>query len=145
MALHSSEEPMNAPTALNSNGLSPAALATLPSDVQQRLADAWSDGRALILNANKPGYSEAFSIESEQYVLLRNSILEAVHALAGDDGEALLKDVVTLTQGRLGTHPLFPNGRMTNYTRYVKTDLEARGELERIPKSSPQRIRLVSH
>ena len=37
----------------------------------------------------------------------------------------------------------FPNGRMTNYTRYIKTDLEARGELERVAKKKPQRIRLV--
>lgn len=28
----------------------------------------------------------------------------------------------------------FPTGRETNYTRYIKTDLEAPGELLRVPK-----------
>jgi len=35
---------------------------------------------------------------------------------------------------------LFPKGRLTNYVRYTKTDMEARCEIERIPGSSPQRI-----
>lgn len=134
---------MNEPTALNSDGLSPIALATLPVEVQQRIAAAWAHGRALILNANKPGYSEAFSIEAEQYVLLRDCILNAVESLTRDSDEALLKDVVAISQSTLGRNARFPKGRMTNYTRYVKTDLEARGEIERVPRSSPQRIRRV--
>ena len=128
---------------LDRDGLSPAALATLSVEVQQRVAEAWARGRALILNANKPDYSEAFTIEAEQYVLLRDCILTALDASASDRGEALLKDVVAITQSTLGTHARFPTGRLTNYTRYVKTDLEARGEIERIPRSSPQRIRRV--
>ncbi len=127
--------------ALDKNGLSRAARRTLSSDVRQRVTQAWSKGRALILNANKPGYSEAFTIDAAQYAALRSTILDAVDALADDEGEVLLQEVVEVTQSRLGSHPLFPGGRMTNYTRYTKTDLEARGELERVAASSPQRIR----
>ncbi|MEM9189571.1 MAG: hypothetical protein AAGF12_10380 [Myxococcota bacterium] len=126
---------------LDRSGLSARARKVLEDDVQARVAEAWSRGRALILNANKPGYSEAFTIEAEQYTLLRATILEAVERLGDSNGEVFLKDVLPFVQKRLGTHPRFPKGRMTNYTRYTKTDLEARGELERIPKRSPQRIR----
>ncbi|MEM1349596.1 MAG: hypothetical protein AAGI01_13625 [Myxococcota bacterium] len=127
--------------ALDDQGLSDAARATLSADVQRRVADAWADGRALILNANKEGYSEAFTIEAKQYTLLRDSILEAIDLVADERGEALLKDIQLHVQESLGEHPSFPKGRMTNYTRYTKVDMEARGELERIPKSSPQRVR----
>ena len=126
---------------LDRRGLSKAARSTLPKDVQARVAAAWADGRALILNANKPNYSEAFTIEAEQYAAVRQCILHAVDALADERGEVFLKDVVQTVQSELEDDPLFPNGRMTNYTRYTKTDLEARGELVRVPGRSPQRIR----
>ncbi|MCR9163693.1 MAG: DUF6958 family protein [Nannocystaceae bacterium] len=127
--------------ALNRHGLSKVARSHLPDDVRERVAAAWSEGRALILNANKPNYSEAFTIEAAQYAAVRACILDAVDSMANDDGEVLLKDVVAAVQAQLGADPLFPNGRMTNYTRYTKTDLEARGELVRVPRRSPQRIR----
>lgn len=126
---------------LDHSGLSAAARRTLPADVRARIAEAWVNGRAPILNANEPGYSEAFTIEAEQYRLIRRALLDAVDMLASDSGEALLKEMVAVVQDRLGEHPRFPNGRMTNYARYVKTDLEARGELSRVPNSSPQRVR----
>lgn len=106
-----------------------------------RVAEAWARGRALILNANKPNYSEAFTIEAAQYAVIRDAILDAVDRLHDEKGEVKLEAIRKHVQSALGSHPLFPKGRMTNYTRYVKTDLEARGELERVPKSSPQRVR----
>lgn len=131
--------------ALDPRGLSPAARRTLSKDVQARVAEAWRErGRALVLNANKPGYSEAFTIEAEQYTLLRDAILRAVDLFADDEGEALLKDVVAFVQETLGDHARFPKGRMTNYTRYTKTDLEARGELARVAKKTPQRVRRLA-
>lgn len=77
------------PTAdkLDRHGLSRTARKFLQPDGQERVADAWAKGRALILNANKPGYSEAFTISSEQYELLRAAILEAVDAFADERGE----------------------------------------------------------
>ncbi|MEO1228510.1 MAG: hypothetical protein AAFZ18_06375 [Myxococcota bacterium] len=105
--------------------------------MQSRVAEAWGRGRALILNAHKPGYSEAFTISCEQYRELRAGILRE---LSGSQ-EVLLKHVTATIQEALGGSPLFPKGRMTNYVRYVKTDLEARGEVVRVEGSSPQRIR----
>ena len=129
---------------LDDCGLSAAARATLACEVRERVAEAWSRGRALILNANKPGYSEAFTIEAEQYRLVRSQILAAVDALADGKGEVHLKHIVTWVQRELGSHSSFPKGRMTNYTRYVKTDLEARGEVARVPRASPQRVFLAA-
>jgi hypothetical protein len=54
----------------------------------------------------------------------------------------LLKDLVAVTQVRFGDHPAFPGGRLRNYCTYVEVDLEARGLVERLPKSRPRRIRL---
>ncbi len=76
-----------------------------------------------------------------QYELVRAHILDMVDNEADDDGTILLKDVVESAQERYGDHELFPKGRLTNYVRYTKVDLEARCEIERIPGSSPQRIR----
>lgn len=126
---------------LDTDGLSPTARRRLALDVQARVAEAWHGGRALILNANKPGYSEAFTFSAEQYALLRATILDAVDALADNNGEVLLKTIQAHVHDTLSAHAAFPNGRMTNYTRYTKTDLEARGELERVSRSSPQRVR----
>lgn len=94
-----------------------------------------------MLNANKPGYSEAFTIEAEQYQLLRSAILEAIAGGADERGEVRLMDVLAYAQEKLGGHPRFPGGRLTNYVRYTKVDMEARGEVQRAAKSAPQRIR----
>lgn len=126
---------------LDRRGLSAVARRTLPDEVQARVHEAWSRGRALMLNANKPGYSEAFTIEAEQYTLLRGAILEAIGALADARGEVRLEDVRAFVQEALGQHARFPGGRLTNYVRYTKVDLEARGEVARVPKSTPQRVR----
>lgn len=48
--------------------------------------------------------------------------------------------MVDSIQHRLGNSELFPKGRLTNYVRCTKTDMEARCEIERIPGPSPQRI-----
>lgn len=131
------------PGKLDASGLSARARKTLAPEVRERVKAAWNEGRALILNANKPNYSEAFTIEAEQYTLVRDAIAKAMQALDPSGGPVLLKEIVASVQDQLGTHPRFPKGRMTNYTRYVKTDLEARGELARVPGSSPQRVQRV--
>jgi len=77
-----------------------------------------------------------------QYEAMRNLILEVIDDEGGDDGTVLLKDVVAAAQHRYGSHELFPNGRLMNYVRYTKVDLEARCEIERIPGKSPLRITL---
>lgn len=76
-----------------------------------------------------------------QYDLMRAHILQMIDDEAGEDGTVALRDVVATAQRRYATHPLFPGGRTRNYCTYTKVDLEARGEVERVPRSSPQRIR----
>ena len=77
-------------------------------------------------------------MDLRQYELVRAHILEMIDASA--DGTVLLKEVVAAAQNRYSSHELFPKGRLTNYVRYTKVDLEARCEIERIPRSSPQAI-----
>ncbi|MHA7209955.1 DUF6958 family protein [Arthrobacter sp. MDT1-65] len=94
-----------------------------------------------MFNATRPDGLDGWTISLEQYDLLVEVILGAIDVFAADDDTVPLKVVVDEAQSRLGSHPAFPNGRLSNYVRYTKVDLEARGLVERIPKSSPQRIR----
>ena len=71
---------------------------------------------------------------------MRAHILDTIDALGGEDGSVLL-DAVAAARDRIASNPAFPTANVTNYCRFVKVDLEARCEVERIPGSSPQRIR----
>lgn len=97
-------------------------------------------GRVEVFNATRPGGLDGWTMDLEQYELVRAHLLAE---LAGADGPVLLKDLVASTQAALGEHPAFPNGRLRNYCTYTKVDLEARGLVERIPGSSPQKVRLI--
>ena len=110
----------------------PSALAT---DERDRLR-----GRVRMLNGALEAGMESWTLPLEQWELVRDVILEVVDDADPETG-ALLKTVVATTQARLGSHPAFPGGRLTNFTRYVKVDLEGRGLLEVVPGSSPQRVR----
>ncbi|WP_432542555.1 DUF6958 family protein [Kineococcus sp. SYSU DK002] len=110
-------------------------------------ASAWatdeqdrSRGRVRVLNGSLEGGMEDWTLPLEQWELVRDVILDVVDDADPDRG-ALLKTVVATAQDRLGGHPAFPGGRLTNFTRYVKVDLEARRLLEVVPGSSPQRVR----
>ena len=81
-------------------------------------------------------------MDARQYEAVRGLVLDMLEHEAEDDGTLLLKDVVREAQDRFGADPLFPNGRLTNYVRYTKTDMEARCQVERVPGASPQRIML---
>ena len=79
-------------------------------------------------------------MDADQYQAVHDLILDIIDDDADPDGTIRLQHVVDTIQHRLGSSELFPNGRLTNYVRYTKTDMEARCEIERIPGSSPQRI-----
>lgn len=98
-------------------------------------------GRVEMFNAIRPGGLDRWTMDERQYELMRVHILEMVDAFAEEDGSIPLKVVVTAAQERYATHPLFPKGRVRNYCTFTKVDLEARCEIERVPGSSPQRIR----
>jgi hypothetical protein len=97
-------------------------------------------GRVEIFNATRPGGLDGWTMDADQYRAVHDLILEVLDDDAADDGTVALQHVVDVVQLRLGDDPRFPNGRLTNYVRYTKTDMEARCEVERIPGSSPQRI-----
>jgi hypothetical protein len=104
-------------------------------------AEARARGRVEIFNAIRPGGMDHWTMDLRQYELMRAHILEMLDAHADPDGTILLKVVVAAAQERYSTHELFPMGRVRNYCTFTKVDLEARCELERVPGSSPQRLR----
>lgn len=113
-------------------------------DVPQSALDAdqqdRSRGRVRMLNGGLEGGMEGWTLPLEQWELVRDVILEVVDD-ADPEGGALLKAIVATTQATLGSHPAFPGGRLTNFVRYVKVDLESRGMVEVVAGSSPQRVR----
>ena len=113
----------------------------VPDEAWAKDAEARTRGRVEIFNATRPGGLDNWTMDLAQYDVMRAHILEMIEDEADPDGTILLKDVVSAAQDRYGDHELFPNGRLTNYVRYTKVDLEARCEIERVSGSSPQRIR----
>ena len=102
-------------------------------------------GRVEIFNATRPGGLDGWTMDQNQYQAVHEVILEMIDDHSDEDGTIRLQAVVDAAQDRYGNHELFPNGRLTNYVRYTKTDMEARCEVERIPRSSPQRITRWRH
>ncbi len=97
-------------------------------------------GRVEIFNATRPGGLDGWTMDAGQYQAVHDLILDTIDQDADEDGTVRLQHVVDTIQTVLGDDELFPNGRLTNYVRYTKTDMEARCEIERVPGSSPQRI-----
>ena len=102
-------------------------------------------GRVQIFNATRADGLDGWTMDERQYELMRAHILDTIDEHAGDDGTVTLREIVDAAQERFATHPLFPGGRTRNYCVYTKVDLEARCEIDRIPRSSPQRIRRHVH
>lgn len=98
-------------------------------------------GRVAMFNATRPDGLDGWTMDAAQYALPRDLILDTIDDQAGPDGSVALRTVVEAAQDRYGAHPLFPGGRLRNYCTFTKGDLEARGEIERLPGVSPQRIR----
>jgi hypothetical protein len=117
------------------------ATSIVPPSAWDADREARARGRVQMFNARRPGGLDGWTMQLEQWELLRSHILETIDALGDADGTVPLQAVVETAQARLATHPLFPGGRLTNYVRFAKVDLEARGEVERVLGRSPQRIR----
>jgi len=98
-------------------------------------------GRVAIFNATRPdGLDGGWTMDEQIYELMRAHILAMIDEEADPDGTIALKQVVEEAQRRYSDHPLFPKGRVRNYCTFTKVDLEARCEIERVARSSPQRI-----
>jgi hypothetical protein len=99
-------------------------------------------GRVAVFDALRPdGLDGGWTMDERIWELMRRHVLDTIDEHADDEGTVPLKLVVDLAQERYATHELFPRGRVRNYCTFTKVDLEARCEVERVPRSSPQRIR----
>ena len=112
----------------------------VPASAWAADAKARAKGRVAIFNATRPGGLDGWTMDVAQYEAVRALILRLLDA--APDGKVLVQDIVEQAQLELGggRHPLFPGGRLQNYCRYTKVDLEARCEIERIPGASPQQV-----
>lgn len=100
------------------------------------------EGRRRLRSAVRADGYETWTIAVDQYEPLRELILRTVADL--DSGAGVeLKALIAAAEAELTGHPQFPSGRFTNWVRFVKVDLECEGVLHRVPRSSPQRVRLT--
>jgi hypothetical protein len=76
------------------------------------------------------------NIEREKYETIKDAILSVIRANEGITFQRLTEEVAERLQGRF-------DGSISWYVTTVKLDLEARKEIERVPKSSPQQLRFV--
>jgi hypothetical protein len=99
-------------------------------------------GRRRLRSAVRPDGYETWTIERGQYEPLRALILRVLDDL--DTGAGVeLRTLIEIAESELAGHPRFPSGRFTNWIRFVKVDLECEGVIERVGRSSPQRLRVV--
>lgn len=83
----------------------------------------------------EPGKS-GVNVDRQKYYVIREAILESMRAQDEITFKDLVRDVRRKLEGAF-------EGSISWYVTTVKLDLEARGIIERIPNSRPQRIRLV--
>jgi hypothetical protein len=86
-----------------------------------------------VLTINPDPTKQGVRIEKAKYDIVREAILENLHAF----GPMTFTQLAELVEDRLQGD--FDGSVMWYYTT-VKLDMEARGELRRVPKSRPQSI-----
>jgi hypothetical protein len=87
-------------------------------------------------NVNKG--SRGFAVTAEKYEPIRKAILASVPK--NKEGVSF-DELVASVKGRVSKE-LFPKpGSVSWYTKVVQLDLEAKGQIERIPGVRPQRVR----
>ena len=84
-----------------------------------------------------PQGKQGVNISKQKYHTVRQSILDALGAHKELTFTELTESVRQNLQGSF-------DGSVNWYVTTIKLDLEARGEIERIPGRSPQRLRLVA-
>ncbi len=87
-------------------------------------------------NVNKG--SRGFAVTAEKHEPIRKAVLASVPR--NKEGVSF-KELVASVNGRV-SGDLFPKrGSVAWYTKVVQLDLEANGQIERIPGVTPQRVR----
>ena len=94
--------------------------------------------RTEVLNVNHPG--KTTRIPQEKYDLVSAAILAVVPK---ETGGVLFTRLPGLVKDRLTAKERDAVGSVDWYVTAVKLDLEARKVIERVPDSSPQRVRRV--
>ncbi len=84
-----------------------------------------------------PQGKKGVNIDQDKYNTMRQAILDAVQ----DHGEITFKELTEDVRCRLEGNF---DGSINWYVTTVKLDLEARGVIQRIPGSSPQRLHLAA-
>lgn len=98
-------------------------------------------------NVNHPDHRE--NLNTEKYNLIREAMLAALPTLSS--GESLTfteleQQVQTYLETKNVPAHLFPKpGSVRWYTKAVQLDLEAKGEIERLPDQAPLRLRKKTH
>lgn len=94
-------------------------------------------------NVNHPDHRQ--NLKTEKYNLIRDAMLAVLPSFASGESMAfaeLEKKVRAYLEEREVPSSLFPKpGSVRWYTKTVQLDLEARGEIERLPEKSPIRLR----
>lgn len=91
-------------------------------------------------NINHPNYRGR--LKAEKYKLIREAMLRALPADEWMAFNALEDKVRTYLEEQAVPKALFPKpGSVRWYIKTVQLDLEARGEIERLPKKSPLHLR----
>jgi hypothetical protein len=83
-----------------------------------------------------PEGKQGVNISRAKYDTIRTAVLNVVD----EQGEMRFKDLPTAVEAEL-EEPF--DDSLTWYVTTIKLDLEARGLIERVPGSSPQRLRLA--
>ena len=84
-----------------------------------------------------PEGKQGVNISKEKYDVIRQTIL----SILDEEGEVLFKELPAKVGQKLGGSF---EGSVSWYVTSVKLDLEARGLIQRVAKSSPQRLRLAA-
>jgi len=87
-------------------------------------------------NVNKG--SRGFSVTPGKYDPIRKAILASVPR---DENGVTFKELVASVARRVPPEMFPKRGSVSWYTKVVQLDLEARGQLMRVPGQTPQRIR----
>lgn len=91
-------------------------------------------------NVNHPQHRQ--SLKAEKYALIRQAMLESLSSDGWMSFDALESKVRVWLQQKAVPPRLFPKpGSVRWYVKTVQLDLEARGDIERMPKKSPLHLR----
>ncbi len=98
-----------------------------------------TDEERVVCETPTPG-KKPTRIHKWKYDLLRRIILEIVTE-SGDSVE--FRNLPGLIESRLSVEQRENLGSVSWYTISVKLDMEVKGDIERLPRAKPQKLRLV--